>query len=361
MKKIVTLLMVLITVSIFSTITTFAADNYTENVKTTAKERTDVYALDFYKNKAIQTDPAYATVVAQAKSITAGLTDSNAKVQAIHDFVSNNVWYDNDLYSYDKCGGKEPATYYISASDVLKYKRSVCEGYANLTVAFLQTVGIPAKKVISEDHALTEYFINGKWCYMDTTKDSRNWYSDEKFESTIPCTEKYINQNLKKVSVDNLIKSVTMDGELTDANAWTGSLTLVTPGVVYDKVLKEVKNYTIGGLVTSTYGFNANNMYSNLQCTKHWVFATDKVDATNHTIYIKVAPKTFTVTFNSQGGTAVKSVTVNANSKVAKPATNPTRTGCKFVGWYKDSKCTMACNFGVKITANTTIFAGWKK
>ncbi len=41
---------------------------------------------------------------------------------------------------------------------------------------------------------------------------------------------------------------------------------------------------------------------------------------------------------------------------------NPTKAGYKFANWYKDAKCTKPWDFATdKVTANTTLYAGWKK
>ena len=67
----------------------------------------------------------------------------------------------------------------------------------------------------------------------------------------------------------------------------------------------------------------------------------------------------FTVTFDSQGGSAVASQTVAGGGKVTQP-TNPTRTGYTFAGWFKEAACTTAWNFGTDTVAgNTTLYAKW--
>lgn len=68
----------------------------------------------------------------------------------------------------------------------------------------------------------------------------------------------------------------------------------------------------------------------------------------------------YTVTFNSNGGSAVKAVTVKANSKVTKPA-DPARSGYRFTGWYLDKNCTEPWNFANIVRKNITLYAGWEK
>ena len=67
-----------------------------------------------------------------------------------------------------------------------------------------------------------------------------------------------------------------------------------------------------------------------------------------------------TITFNTNGGSAVKSQTVKPGGKVTKPA-NPTKTGHTFKGWYSDKGCKTAFNFNTQVKSNITLYAKWEK
>ncbi len=71
-------------------------------------------------------------------------------------------------------------------------------------------------------------------------------------------------------------------------------------------------------------------------------------------------PVTYTVTFNSNGGSAVEAKTVEEGDTVAKPA-DPTNTDATktFGGWYTDAACTQAFDFSTPITGNITLYAKW--
>lgn len=72
------------------------------------------------------------------------------------------------------------------------------------------------------------------------------------------------------------------------------------------------------------------------------------------------ANKTYTVKFNSNGGSSVKSQKVKKGQKL-KPIINPTKPGYIFVGWFTDSKLQHAFSFASKITKNMTLYAKWEK
>ena len=66
---------------------------------------------------------------------------------------------------------------------------------------------------------------------------------------------------------------------------------------------------------------------------------------------------TYTVTFNSDGGTAVTSLTVDENALVTEPA-NPTKEGYVFEYWYvTDSE--VEYDFTTPVTSNITLTASW--
>lgn len=70
--------------------------------------------------------------------------------------------------------------------------------------------------------------------------------------------------------------------------------------------------------------------------------------------------KTFTVSFETYGGTKIASQTVNYGSKATRPATNPTKKDCTFVKWVTTSGGTTEFNFSkTTIKEDITIYAGY--
>ncbi len=78
-------------------------------------------------------------------------------------------------------------------------------------------------------------------------------------------------------------------------------------------------------------------------------------------IYVNAAAKaTYTVTFDSKGGSSVSPITnVQYGNTITKP-TDPTKVNYYFIGWYKDACCTDDWNFTTDVVnANTTLYAKW--
>lgn len=79
----------------------------------------------------------------------------------------------------------------------------------------------------------------------------------------------------------------------------------------------------------------------------------------NITLYAKFTINSYTVTFNTDGGSSIARQTVNYGSKASRPA-NPTKTGYTFVGWYTDVSYSTTFNFDSPITSNVTVYAKFK-
>ena len=69
--------------------------------------------------------------------------------------------------------------------------------------------------------------------------------------------------------------------------------------------------------------------------------------------------KKYTVTFDSNGGSAVDKQTVESGTAASKPA-NPTKTGYTFVAWFEDESLTMPYYFASKVVKNLTLYAKWQ-
>ena len=79
------------------------------------------------------------------------------------------------------------------------------------------------------------------------------------------------------------------------------------------------------------------------------------------TLYAKwteAAVPSYTVSFVTNGGTAVAPQTVEQGQTAARPA-DPTRSGCVFDGWYSDAALTQAYSFSTPVTGSLTLYAAW--
>ena len=82
-----------------------------------------------------------------------------------------------------------------------------------------------------------------------------------------------------------------------------------------------------------------------------WDYASDKV-TDNITLYAKWAANTYTITFDTAGGSEIAPITQDYGTAITVPA-DPTREGYTFIGWDKEIPTTMPAE-------NITLKARWK-
>lgn len=194
---------------------------YDHNMAVVNNKRTDEKALAYYRQPSSDIQSDNQEIIDLANSITAGIANDYDKAVAIHDWVCNNIYYDWDSYLSKNYTGID-----TSALGTLHSKRSVCDGYSNLTAALLRAAGVPAKKIsgfalgVSSDywpenydpnkdtnHAWNEFWANGRWVILDTTWDSDNvWRNGGIEKNTGLRGYHYFDINVGLLSADHVIK-----------------------------------------------------------------------------------------------------------------------------------------------------------
>ena len=158
------------------------------------------------------------------------------------------------------------------------------------------------------------------------------------------------------VSNDNLGKYVKLRN-LKIKSTWTGSTRLGYTANIYNNnfvLYYSNKDYSKNvDLVTK-------DSYVNVEGCITIYDSTLEVLVTN----VEKA-NTFTITYNTLGGTSVTSQTVGEGEKFTKP-TDPTKASTEyeeyqFGGWYLDENCSdgKEFNFDNNITSNITVYAKW--
>lgn len=84
-------------------------------------------------------------------------------------------------------------------------------------------------------------------------------------------------------------------------------------------------------------------------------------DGNTHHEYIQkpATSRNWTVTFESNGGSAVASQTVANNGKATEP-TDPTKDGYTFSGWYLPTDLSTPYDFDTAVTGNIALYAKWE-
>ena len=128
-----------------------------------------------------------------------------------------------------------------------------------------------------------------------------------------------------------------------------------TPVPAVQIVIEEEK--AVLPLTMTKYGVIFAGWYTDEDCTDEYDFDTPVTADLD--LYAKWQIKTYSVTFNSIGGTGVPSQTVNHGARFAEP-NKPARAGFKFGGWYDDATFkAVPYSFDTPVTADLILYARW--
>ena len=107
-------------------------------------------------------------------------------------------------------------------------------------------------------------------------------------------------------------------------------------------------------------GYTFDGWYLDEALTQPFTLASLLTQSGALTLYAKWDEDvvTYTITFETNGGTAVTAITQAAGTAVTAP-TAPTKEGFTFGGWYSDSALTTAYTFGNMPAENITLYAKW--
>lgn len=190
-----------------------------------------------------------------SNQITAGLDDDYEKVQAIHDWVIDNIYYDYVQYNeplgaivYTKSDeqkltaagfGSASSEFFLPditvAENTAVLQRGVCRGYARLTCELIRAQSIPclyisgyANLALSQDmidkhsssHAWNAAFVDGRWVYIDTTWDSFNDYRDGVYYKSPITSHEYFDISLKELSDDHYFSEFGSTKETDIPSTW---------------------------------------------------------------------------------------------------------------------------------------------
>ena len=157
-----------------------------------------------------------------ASMITAPFSDNYWKILAIHDWVAENVFYDEDSM---RIVNGTMASIRRSTLDVLRTRRAVCQGYSDLAVAIFRACGIPAvsincfalgqgtdggwdspvNRVNRSNHAFTAVLMGNRYVLMDITWDSDLVYSRKQYrhKTGYGRTRKYFDMSAMLMSASH--------------------------------------------------------------------------------------------------------------------------------------------------------------
>ena len=151
------------------------------------------------------------------------------------------------------------------------------------------------------------------------------------------------------------------DTALVNNVSWNGTL---TKGTTFKNLTS-----TLNETVTLTANYDKTNVTLDIpikdgytcgytdETTGSIKYTTNVTVSDDLTLYVKCNPNTYTITFDSDGGTAIDSKTITYDSKIGT-LTNPTKTGYNFAGWYLETE-SITSESVYKYAKDITLKAKW--
>lgn len=277
------------------------------------------------------------TVAGSAIGDSSG-TSENVASKTTEEFASGEVaWLLQDALGENadqawgqKLSGETPDEYPVLTSDTSKkvYQVTFKDSGSTFATDYANSGDTATKPT---DPTQTGYTFGG-------------WYSDE------------------SLTDDWNFDTDTVTDDITLHAKWNMNQYTVTFNTNGGSAVKE-QEIDYGGKVTkpeapTQTGYTFAGWYSDANFNTPWNFDTNTVSG-NMTLYAKWNINQYTVTFNTNGGSDVDSLSVDYGDTVTKPA-DPTRDGYTFAGWYSDESLATAWNFETDtVSKDTTLYAKW--
>lgn len=173
------------------------------------------------------------------------------------------------------------------------------------------------------------------------------YYNGEKFDFTTKI-DKDITLEAKWSSVVVSKWVVTFD---SNGGSKVASITIEDKKVISSVPTPTREDYTFEGWYYNNQEFDFDSAITkNITLTAKWKKVEKPVSG-------EVTTVKYSVKFNSNGGTTVKSQTVEKYKTAIKPS-DPVRAGYTFAGWYNGD---VLYDFSSKVTQNITLTAKWEK
>jgi len=219
---------------------------------------------------------------------------------------------------------------------------------------------------------------------IDTGSVEINWRETQRELNTMAFSAVRISDEVEIGRQDNVASGSTVQAPanaIPEGYSWfarvecTETNLVFTVAAYYDTAFDVVFDSQGGSAVETQYvaygeqairptdptfdGHNFVNWYTAATGGEIFDFGTPITE--NITLYarwVEIEVTTFTVTFNSQGGSAIASQTVVDGERATRPA-DPTFDGHNFVNWYTAATGGEIFDFDTPITANITLYTHW--
>ncbi|NLZ61530.1 MAG: hypothetical protein GX904_01895, partial [Acholeplasmataceae bacterium] len=181
----------------------------------------------------------------------------------------------------------------------------------------------------------------------DPTKEGYSfdgWYSDESLTTAYTLTTMPAENITLYAKWNPIIYGITyvLDNGINGANP--SDYTIETAKIILADPTKE--------------GNTFNGWFNNAELTGSQITEIPQGTTGDITLYAKWTVNQYTISFESNGGSPVASITRNFGTTVRRPMA--TKTGYTFRGWYSDESLTTIYTFTTMPAENITLYAKWR-
>ncbi|WP_248922566.1 InlB B-repeat-containing protein [Olsenella intestinalis] len=227
---------------------------------------------------------------------------------------------------------------------------------------------------INKNPNTTKFMFEGftKWAYRHGVSQTNHSPVVDPFLTGTANVRPYLGDDeLRHIDWFYTRNRYTLSYANVDGVIWPEGRTQPEPRVVqygaalapHDPGLSEGSLRSVGG---KTYAFDgwyrdagaALSPDDPQSATRRLDFATETMGK-DTVAYAAWRPLSFTLAYESNGGTPVDPVVVESGERAEEPVA-PTKSGATFVGWFKDEACTIPWDFYTdRVTADATLHAKW--
>jgi len=265
-----------------------------------------------------------------AQTVGYGLSASEPAEPTKNDWVFGGWYSDSALTNTYDFATQVTGDLALYAKWIRSYTVSF-DSKGGSTVADIQ-VNEGAKAIAPDAPTLADHVFSG-------------WYRDEAFTTAYSFTSEVVTSDIQ------------LYAKWTEDQKTTYTVSFVSNGgsAVEDQTVNEGAVAT-APLAPTRLGHTFEGWYSDNGLTSSYGFTAGVTEAI--TLYAKWTINSYTVSFNSAGGSAVSNQTVDYGGTATAPAA-PTRSGHVFSGWYSDAGYSQAYSFATPVTTNVTLYAKW--
>jgi len=320
---------------------------------------------------------AYANAYAIVGKPNATQDEINNAYNNLNNAVNNVLVYNSANYSaIDNLLARIPTDYYNNPQYYTTASKTALDN-AIADINYDRTLDMRYQNAVNQMAINLSNAINGLTYNTYTISFVTNGGTVQPSISA-PLFDAVFEPTLQSVKAYNIFAGWYSDPDLTTPVEWPiimpyGGKTvyakweLATANIVFDsKGGSPVPTYT--GQITSSYGgpesptkqgyiFGGWYYDNALTSPVTWPIT---IPQSGYTLYAKWNPGTYTISFNTNGGSAVAPISAVYGTTVSKPTPNPTKTGYNFLNWYRDPELTQLVTWPMAAPSqDITLYAKW--